>query len=56
MARLTAGLISSTPWLELLADAAAISAAAVLAPTAGSYDVTAHHRIRSLTQVQELRC
>ncbi|MDQ6898122.1 MAG: hexose kinase [Candidatus Dormibacteraeota bacterium] len=55
-ARLTAGLITGTPWLELLADASAISAAAVLAPTAGSYDVTAYRRIRALRQVQELRC
>jgi tagatose 6-phosphate kinase len=56
VARLTAGLVTGTPWPELLADAAAISAAAVLAPTAGSYDLTAYRHIRALTQVQELRC
>ncbi|MDQ6772123.1 MAG: hexose kinase [Candidatus Dormibacteraeota bacterium] len=56
VAQLTAGLITSTPWPELLADAAAISAAAVLTASAGSYDPRAYRRIRAVTQVEELRC
>lgn len=35
-----------TPWPELLQDAAALSAAAVLSPVAGSYDAAAYERFR----------
>jgi tagatose 6-phosphate kinase len=44
VAALAAG--AGTPWPELLKDAAALSAAAVLAPLAGSYDAGAYEEFR----------
>ncbi len=47
-AALVAGLVAGTPWPERLADAAALSAAAVHAPVAGSFDADAYARYRAL--------
>ena len=46
-AALVAGLVSGTPWPERLADAAALSAASVHAPVAGSFDRAAYDRYRA---------
>jgi tagatose 6-phosphate kinase len=52
VAALAAG--AGAPWPELLADAAALSAAAVLAPVAGSYDSAAYEGFRTcLSSPQE---
>lgn len=45
-AALVAGLVAGTPWAERLADAVALSAAAVHAPVAGSFDADAYARYR----------
>jgi tagatose 6-phosphate kinase len=45
VAPLAAG--AGSPWPDLLGDAAALSAAAVLAPLAGSYDSAAYERFRA---------
>jgi fructose-1-phosphate kinase PfkB-like protein len=45
VAALAAG--AGSPWPDLLGDAAALSAAAVLAPLAGSYDSAAYERFRA---------
>jgi tagatose 6-phosphate kinase len=45
-AALTAGLVAGTPWPDRLADAAALSAAAVHSPVAGSFDAAAYARYR----------
>jgi tagatose 6-phosphate kinase len=45
-AALVAGLVAGTPWPDRLADAAALSAAAVHAPVAGSFDAAAYERYR----------
>lgn len=45
-AALVAGMVAGTPWAERLADAAALSAAAVHAPVAGSFDAAAYERYR----------
>ena len=45
VAALAAGV--GSPWPDLLGDAAALSAAAVLAPLAGSYDSAAYERFRA---------
>jgi tagatose 6-phosphate kinase len=49
-AALVAGLVAGTPWPERLADAAALSAAAVHAPMAGSFDAGAYERYRAATR------
>ena len=46
VAALTAGLAAGTSWPERLADAAALSAAAVHAPVAGDFDAAAYARYR----------
>jgi len=46
-AALVAGLVAGTPWRERLADAAALSAASVHAPVAGSFDAAAYARYRA---------
>lgn len=52
VAALAAG--AGSPWPDLLGDAAALSAAAVLAPLAGSYDSAAYERFRAcLSSPQE---
>ncbi|MGA5704577.1 1-phosphofructokinase [Peterkaempfera bronchialis] len=43
VAALAAGLADATPWPDLLANAAALSAATVLTPHAGTFDPTAYH-------------
>jgi len=43
VAALIAGAVASTPWPDRLRDAVALSAAAVIQPTAGSFDVS-HYR------------
>jgi tagatose 6-phosphate kinase len=45
-AALVAGLVAGTPWPDRLADAVALSAAAVHAPVAGSFDAAAYERYR----------
>jgi tagatose 6-phosphate kinase len=53
VAALTAGLLDGTPWPERLAHAAALSAAAVLAPLAGGFDAAAYHRLLPRVEVRE---
>ncbi|MDQ6729620.1 MAG: hexose kinase [Actinomycetota bacterium] len=45
-AALILGLLSASPWPERLADAAALAAAAVRAPQAGSFDAELYARLR----------
>lgn len=47
VAALAAGLVAGAPWPDRLADAAALSAAAVHAPVAGSFDAAAYARYRA---------
>ncbi|GAA4246113.1 1-phosphofructokinase family hexose kinase [Dactylosporangium darangshiense] len=53
VAALARGLRDRTPWPELLADAVALSAAAVAAPVAGAVDDAEYRRIRPLINVEE---
>lgn len=54
VAALAAGAATGSAWPALLADAAALSAAAVLAPLAGSYDSAAYEGFRTcLSSPQE---
>ncbi len=48
-AALVAGLVDGTPWPERLADAAALSAAAVAAPLAGAFDPDLYRRFKART-------
>ncbi|MEU7095796.1 1-phosphofructokinase family hexose kinase [Kitasatospora aureofaciens] len=54
VAALTLGLVDATPWPERLAEAVALSAAAVAAPLAGDFDPDVHRRLRALVDVQPL--
>ncbi|MFJ9444710.1 PfkB family carbohydrate kinase [Kitasatospora sp. NPDC101235] len=54
VAALTLGLVDATPWPERLAEAVALSAAAVRAPLAGDFDPDVHRRLRPLVDVQPL--
>jgi 1-phosphofructokinase family hexose kinase len=54
VAALAAGLVAGTPWPDRLADAVALSAAAVHAPVAGSFDAEAYARYRAETGVEQL--
>jgi tagatose 6-phosphate kinase len=54
VAALAAGLVAGTPWPERLADAVALSAAAVHAPVAGRFDAAAYARYRTGTRVERL--
>jgi tagatose 6-phosphate kinase len=54
VAALARGIGAGTPWPELLADAVALSAAAVLHPLAGGFDPDAHARFRRLAVVREI--
>jgi tagatose 6-phosphate kinase len=45
-AALAVGMIDETPWADRISDAAALSAAAVSAPLAGSFDPDAYRRLR----------
>ncbi|MFF7990651.1 1-phosphofructokinase family hexose kinase [Kitasatospora xanthocidica] len=54
VAALTLGLVDATPWPERLAEAVALSAAAVRAPLAGDFDPDTHRRLRPLVDVRPL--
>jgi tagatose 6-phosphate kinase len=54
VAALAAGLAAGTPWPELLADAVALSAAAVAGPLAGDVDLATYRRLAPLVAVEEL--
>jgi tagatose 6-phosphate kinase len=49
-AALAVGMIDDTPWADRISDAAALSAAAVSAPLAGSFDPDAYRRLRERVQ------
>jgi tagatose 6-phosphate kinase len=51
VAALARGLRNSDPWPEILADALALSAAAVAAPIAGSFDADLYQRFRPTATV-----
>jgi tagatose 6-phosphate kinase len=51
VAALSRGLRDRTPWPELLADAVALSAAAVAAPVAGAFDPDVYRRTRATASV-----
>ncbi|MGI5244257.1 1-phosphofructokinase family hexose kinase [Dactylosporangium sp. CA-139066] len=53
VAALARGLRDRTPWPELLADAVALSAAAVAAPVAGAVDEAVYRRLRPLIAVEQ---
>jgi tagatose 6-phosphate kinase len=53
-AALIAGLLDATPWPQRLADATALSAAAVCAPLAGHFDFAVYHRLRDEIEWREL--
>jgi tagatose 6-phosphate kinase len=54
-AALARGLRDGTPWPDLLADAVALSAAAVAAPVAGSVDTARYRRLRPAVTVTPFR-
>ncbi len=54
VAALTAGLVAALPWPERLADAAALSAAAVAAPLAGSFAPAEYERQRVTVRVERV--
>jgi 1-phosphofructokinase family hexose kinase len=51
VAALARGVRDHTPWTETLADAVALSAATVAAPTAGEFDRDLYHRLRAAAVV-----
>jgi len=55
VAALCRGLRDHTPWPELLADAVALSAAAVATPTAGAVDLATYRRLRPAVRVSAAR-
>ena len=54
VAALAAGLAAGTPWPALLADAVALSAAAVACPLAGDVDLDTYRRLAPRVSVEEL--
>jgi tagatose 6-phosphate kinase len=54
-AALAAGLSRGAGWGELLADTVALSAAAVLAPLAGSFNEAAYREFRGRVRVEQVR-
>ncbi len=54
VAALAAGLAAGTPWPALLADAVALSAAAVACPLAGDVDLDTYRRLAPGVPVEEL--
>ena len=52
VAALARGLRDKTPWPDLLADAVALSAAAVASPIAGAVDQDTYHRLRPTVRVE----
>ena len=55
VAALARGLRDHTPWPELLAEAVALSAAAVATPTAGAVDLATYRRLRPAVRVSAAR-
>src|SRR5439155_13127099 len=51
-AALAIGILQGRPWVELLRDAAAMSAAAVAAPVAGEVDLAGYRRMRRAVTVE----
>jgi tagatose 6-phosphate kinase len=54
VAALARGLVAGNDWPERLADAVALSAAAVLRPVAGDVDRNAYQRFRDVVRVEEV--
>lgn len=54
VAALAAGLAAGTPWPELLADAVALSAAAVAGPLAGDVHLDTYEELAPMVAVEEL--
>lgn len=54
VAALAAGLLAGTPWRELLVDAVALAASAVVCAAAGDVDVPSYHRLRPEVELEEL--
>jgi tagatose 6-phosphate kinase len=54
MAALADGLVGGRPWPEILREAVAVSAAAVLLPVAGGFDPPAYRRFRDAITVRPL--
>jgi tagatose 6-phosphate kinase len=54
VAALARGLLRGTPWPELLRDAAALSAAAVVAPIAGQVDLAVYESLLPQVIVEEI--
>jgi tagatose 6-phosphate kinase len=54
VAAVAAGLAGGRPWPEILREAVATSAAAVLFPIAGGFDPAAHRRFRAAVRVRPL--
>jgi tagatose 6-phosphate kinase len=54
VAALAAGLAAGRPWPELLADAVALSGAAVACPLAGDVDLPTYRRLAPLVVVEVL--
>ncbi len=54
VAALAAGISTNATWPELLQEAVAVSAAAVLHPLAGGFDRTAYEEFRSAVRVEEV--
>jgi tagatose 6-phosphate kinase len=54
-AAMAVGVLNRTPWPARLADAVALSAAAVCAPLAGSFDQAVYRRLLSEVAAEELR-
>jgi tagatose 6-phosphate kinase len=52
VAALTLGLVTGAPWPDRLAEAVALSAAAVAAPLAGDFDPDVHRALRPRVDVQ----
>ena len=55
VAALTAGLVAGRTWPELLADAVALSAAAVGTPVAGGFDDELYRRLRDRVEAEAFR-
>jgi tagatose 6-phosphate kinase len=53
-AAVVAGMVDGVGWPERVAEAVALSAAAVAAPQAGSFDAAVYRRMRSAVEVREL--
>ncbi|MDJ0344440.1 1-phosphofructokinase family hexose kinase [Streptomyces sp. H10-C2] len=54
VAALAAGIATGAPWPAILCEAVALSAAAVLRPTAGDFDTDAYRRFRTTVPVEEV--